>query len=126
MGNTLRARKMVRYLQALKDNGGISTAACDSVGIGYPEPYKWAERYPTFKAKWEKVRRAATEVMLDTVESKAMERVRGNDQYPPDVQMIKFLLATKGKHRGYTQQTEITGPGGEAVRIIVESKEEGV
>lgn len=52
------------------------------------------------------------ETILDFAESKLYKRIDGED-----MTAIKFLLATKGKKRGYTERTELTGADGDVVKI---------
>lgn len=89
----------VEVLDAIKDSGGIVAEVQRNLGC--------LHRYTVDKYvnKWASTRRAFSdeaESMLDEAESKMYEMIRDKDGT-----MIRFLLSTKGKARGYTERKEI-------------------
>lgn len=65
--------------------------------------------------KWECTKRAfqdEAEKVLDLAETKLIEAIKDGD-----TGMIKYLLSTKGKGRGFTERTEITGEDGGPIEI---------
>jgi hypothetical protein len=65
--------------------------------------------------RWEETRvalAAETERALDFSESMMRKAIEDGDG-----KMIRFHLSTKGKNRGYSTRTEVTGANGEAVGV---------
>jgi hypothetical protein len=52
------------------------------------------------------------ELNLDRTESKLLLAIKAGEPWA-----IKFMLSTKGKHRGYTERMEVTGADGAPVTV---------
>ena len=53
-------------------------------------------------------------LILDLAETNMRKAVKAGEEWA-----IKFLLKTKGKDRGYTERTELTGQGGDPLQVQV-------
>lgn len=87
--------KKRKFIEALRQNYGIITSACEAVEIGRSTFYYWCKNDEKFKEAVEEV----TEVQVDFVESKLMQLINAND-----TTAIIFYLKTKGKKRGYNEK----------------------
>ena len=99
-----------RYIREGKILGsaGIVSTVADRLGCAW----RTAEKYIK---KWKSTKRAFEdegERVLDLAESKMMVAINEGDG-----RMIRYLLSTKGKGRGYTERQEITGPEGGAIKF---------
>lgn len=97
-------------IQALRDTKGMVYLAADRIGCAVNTVYNYIDRYPTVKAAFEE----ASGRMLDEGETKLYEHVINGDAWA-----VCFLLRTKGKHRGYVERQEVTGPDGKDIVIKV-------
>ena len=84
-------------LEALEKSLGIVTSACKAVGISRQTHYKYMNSDAEYAAKVNEL----TEVQLDFVESKLIERINKGDTVA-----IIFYLNNKGKSRGYNRHNE--------------------
>ncbi len=71
----------------------------------------YANRYPTVAAALHTER----EDLIDYAEEGLKNAVINGEAWA-----IAFALKTIGKHRGYTERTEITGADGEGLKVIIE------
>jgi len=97
------------FLDAIPGSGGIITTIARRVGCAWHTAAKYIDKYVT-------VRRAVDdehETMLDIVEGAAFKQARDGDG-----PMIRYILSTKGKERGYTERHEVTGDRGGPVEVI--------
>ena len=85
--------------------------AADRLGCSHQTIYNYGERYTSVKAEMEK----QDGVVDDTAELKLIQAI-----YNGEAWAIKFRLATKGRHRGYVERTEVTGKDGEPIRVSIE------
>jgi hypothetical protein len=99
-------------LQALEKNLGVITPALKMAGVGRSTYYKMLETDPEFKAKINELK----EIALDYAETSLFKQIKNGT---PSSTM--FYLKTKGKHRGYIEQQDVTS-GGEKInsQITVE------
>jgi hypothetical protein len=105
MGRQFTAKQ---FLDAIPKSGGIITTIAKRVGCVWHTAKKYIDAMPT-------VHRAyidECESILDMAESKLFEAVLAGDS-----QMVKYILSTKGKRRGYTEKLEIDTQG--TVHVIV-------
>ena len=65
--------------------------------------YKWLEDDPAFAEAVESIRQE----QIDTVESALLNKIEDGD-----TTAVIFYLKTKGKERGYSERTELTGRDG--------------
>ena len=82
-------------LKAVEGCSGIISTVAGRLGCDWHTAKKYID-------KWTETRRAyadSTETVLDFVEGKAIERVKEGDG-----SMIRFILATKGRKRGYGEK----------------------
>jgi len=90
------------WLEAFKSKAFNITAACKQIGIDRSLFYKWMGN-PLFAQRVKDV----MEEKLDFIESKLFQKVKDGD-----ITAIIFALMTLGKHRGYIERQEVTGPNG--------------
>lgn len=111
------------FLKALELSLGNVTEACKKAKIHRSTFYDWKEKDPDFIEALNYVE----EQMLDFVEGKMRERIKGyshtetkvfnykgkiitkdvTKHYPPDSGLIAFYLETKGQKRGYIKKQVI-------------------
>jgi Helix-turn-helix of insertion element transposase len=76
---------------------GTVTSAAKQCGISRSTHYQWMK-----SKKYAAQVRELAEVALDFAESKLLKNISNGD-----TTAIIFYLRTKGKHRGYTERTEV-------------------
>ena len=97
-------------LEAIKGSGSIVSTVARRLGCEWITAKRYIE-------KWEVTQRAMLdeeETILDMAESKLYEAIQKDD-----IQAAKWILATKGKRRGFSERHEITGADAEPIRIEV-------
>ncbi len=98
-----------KILKAIEGTGGLKTAIATKLGVHRTTVLEYEKKYET-------VRRAIEEEadkILDKCESNLFVRIQeGNED------TSRWVLARKGKNRGYSERTEITGKEGEGVQLI--------
>ena len=99
-----------QIIAALKETKGMVYLAADRMGCHADTIHAYARRYKSVQECIDHER----EKILDIGELKLVQKVMDGDDG-----MIKFLLSTRGKKRGYTTGTEISGPDGESLIIKV-------
>jgi len=92
-----------QMIAALKETRGMVYLAADRIGCHAETILNYAKRYPTVQAAIDHER----EKILDVAELKLVQAVMDGNEG-----MIKYLLSTRGKKRGYTTGVEVTGEGG--------------
>lgn len=108
-GEPETVRRKVRFLRALEALNGVITHAARAAHISREIVVHWRRNDPVF-AEAEK---AISEVTLDGVERELFKQIgRG------EVAATLFYLKTKGKHRGYVERTELSGPNGGPVSTL--------
>jgi len=99
----MRSGKEINYskeqvLKAIKDSYGITSQVAENLNCSWATARKYVN-------KWECTKKALdeeNEKSLDFSESMLLKRIQeGSDQ------MIKFHLATKGKKRGYNDESKV-------------------
>jgi hypothetical protein len=107
-GNGITAERMI---DAVKEARGFVTKACDILGIGRTSFYNYLKRYATVQQALEDTR----EKRHEWVESKLMKAIEADN-----LTAIIFYLKTQGKHLGYVERQEYTGPEGNEIifRVI--------
>lgn len=116
MDNTEHKKKAV--IVALENSLGIVTTACKQAEIGRTQFYNWLKEDEDFAAKVKDIENVA----FDFVESQLFRQIRENN-----TAATIFYLKTKGKNRGYSERTEITGADGQGfspVQILIPPKPE--
>lgn len=101
-----------QVLAAIKGSMGIiSKIAHNLDGCAWGTANKYVNRWAETRAAYAD----ESERALDLSESQLLKAVQAGDG-----PMIRFHLATKGKQRGYTERTEVTGAdGGEVVFKVI-------
>lgn len=97
-------------IEALQKSMGNISHACKQVGITRETHYEWKRTDAVYEAEV----RDVVESAIDYVESKLMLQIQ-RDNYIA----IIFYLKTKGKHRGWTERVENTGPDGGPISHVV-------
>lgn len=87
-----------QFIAAIPGTGGIVSAIAKKIGCDWHTARKYIDNHPTVKAAYS----AECEAVLDLAEAKLIEQVQGGEGWA-----IKYLLSTKGKHRGYIERQEI-------------------
>ena len=111
----------VRYtdaqiIEALISSAGIQSVAAELLERTYGRPY-------TRKAINKRIQNSTRlREILDDINEKVLDTAEGqlriaNGKGEPWA--VQFILKTKGKHRGYTERIEQTGPGGGPVQHAV-------
>lgn len=91
------------FVKAFAQSRGIIAPACKAVSINRTTYYDWMERDPAFAEAVEAIRQE----QIDTVESALLNKIEDGD-----TTAVIFYLKTKGKERGYSERTELTGRDG--------------
>lgn len=100
-----------KVIAALTETKGMVYLAARKLGCDPSGIYKLIKRSAAVRDAWEAIKGETT----DTVELKLWQRILDND-----LAAITFYLKTKGKDRGYSERTEVTGADGGAVLIRVD------
>ena len=105
--NTQKPTKKEIFLQALENNLGHITKACDAAKIHRRTYYSWVDKDKNFKEECDNVEAG----LIDLAENKLLEKIK-DDKSPHQMTAIIFFLKTKGKSRGYDEkhQIELTKP----------------
>ena len=92
MGRKKKIYKKADILEAIKGSGGIVTTVALALNCDWHTAKANIERYEETREAFE----GESETGLDLVEGKAYAQARNGDGA-----MIRFILATKGRKRGY-------------------------
>lgn len=93
-------------IEALEQNMGIVSAACQAVDMPRSTFYNWLKDDPEFKAAVDEIQ----EFAIDHVESVLHGQINKGD-----TTACIFYLKTKGKKRGYIEKQEIEHSGQVAI-----------
>lgn len=99
-----------QVIQALQNNRGLVTQAAEELKAGVRTIYDYADRYPTIKETIKTLK----ESRLDYTEGKLYDLI---DKCEPSA--IFFHLKTQGKHRGFVERQELSGPDGKKMDPLV-------
>ena len=100
-----------QMIEAIQEAEGNLTEAARILGCSRTTIYNYMERYVTIKEAYAE----ANERTIDWVEGKLLEQCRRGN-----ITAIIFFLKTKGKHRGYVERQEVSGPDGDKIQVLVE------
>lgn len=106
--NTARTKK--RLIEEMFKHKGVLTNAVRAVGCSFQTYYVYMKEDENFRARIEEVKEAA----IDFVEDKLFQQIEMNIP-----QSTIFFLRTRGRHRGYSERTEVTGAEGAPIEIRV-------
>ena len=102
MANAQNAQKTDKkkkdFIEALRNNLGHISNACEAAKIGRRTYYDWIDKDKNFKEDVDHVQ----DSLLDLAESKLLENIENNENTA-----IIFYLKTKGKRRGYIEKQEV-------------------
>ena len=90
--------KKKNFLEALHNNLGNISEACNKINISRQTYYRWVDDDVEFEEQCKNVE----ESLLDLAENRLLEKI---DKY--DTTSIIFFLKTKGKKRGYIEKQEV-------------------
>lgn len=94
--------KKVNMLQALASTLGIVSQACIMANVGRTTHYKWLKNDKKYSSDVYDI----SEVAIDFVESQLFKQIKAGQAAP-----TIFYLKTKGKHRGYIEESIHHVPG---------------
>lgn len=95
-------------IAALKATKGSVYLAAERLGCSHQTVYNYIDRYATVKDAYE----FESGRTLDVAELALYKAIQDGESWA-----VKFILSTKGKNRGYTERTELTGAEGGPVPI---------
>ncbi|OQC57679.1 MAG: hypothetical protein BWX54_01132 [Verrucomicrobia bacterium ADurb.Bin018] len=108
MGRQYNAKQ---FIDAIPASAGIITTIAKRVGCSWHTAKKYIEAMPTLRQAYQD----ECEAILDMAESKLYKAVQDGD-----LQAVKYILATKGKKRGYTERLELGGADGDPIRVVLD------
>ena len=97
-------------IAALRETKGMVYLAADRLGCHARTVLNYAERYKSVQEEIDFQR----EKLVDIGELKLYQAVMDGNEG-----MVKYLLSTRGKKRGYTTATEISGPDGKPIEVAI-------
>jgi len=97
-----------QIIDALRETKGMVYLAAKRLGCEAQTIYNYRDRYPAVRAEMEQ----QDGEVDDAAEMKLYQAIIAGEPWA-----VQFRLRTKGKGRGYTERTEITGANGDAVTI---------
>ena len=98
-----------KILKAIPGTGGLKSAIAVKLGVHYRTILNYEAKYKTVRQAIDEEK----EKILDKAESVLFVRIQNGDE-----DTCKWFLARKGKQRGYTERTEVTGKEGEGIQLI--------
>jgi hypothetical protein len=99
-----------QMIAALKETRGMVYLAADRIGCHPETVLNYAERYKSVRDEINTQR----EKIVDVAELKLVQAVMDGNEG-----MIKYLLSTRGKKRGYTTGHEVSGPEGGPLQVAI-------
>lgn len=100
------------FKNAIVGCGGNKTEIARRLNCSRQTVMNYFEKYPELKQSFEH----EDDVMLEIAESNALRLLNEGD-----AKMTMFVLETKGKNRGWSKRTEITGADGGALALSQET-----
>jgi hypothetical protein len=97
-----------QVIEAIRGSNGIVKNVAMRLGCEWRTVRRYIDKYPTVNRAY----RDEHEKMLDDVESKALELARAGDG-----PMIRYLLSTQGRERGYVTRQEVAGVVEQPLRV---------
>ena len=91
-------KKKKDFIEALRNNLGHISNACEAAKIGRRTYYNWVADDKDFKEDVEHIQ----DSLLDLAETKLLQNIENNENTA-----IIFYLKTKGKKRGYIEKQEV-------------------
>lgn len=110
-GRKKKIFKKQDILNAIKDSGGIITSVAVALNCDWHTAKANIERYEETREAFN----GELETGLDFVEGKAYAQARNGDGA-----MIRFILATKGRNRGYGENAPLPTEAAEDNELTIE------
>lgn len=98
-----------QILEAIKGSQGTVDTVAKRLKCGWITARKYIDKYPQCKDALQ----AEEEVMLDHVETVAAKMAMQGDGA-----MVRFILSTKGKRRGWNEDSAAGGTGGNVTIVF--------
>ena len=109
MGAPKNYKKAI-VLEAIKGSGAIISTVAKRLGCEWITAKTYIEKWPETRAAIADER----ETILDMAEGAVYNSIKeGNTQD------AKWVLATLGKRRGFTERHEITGADGDSIKLVI-------
>ncbi|WP_293857263.1 helix-turn-helix domain-containing protein [uncultured Alsobacter sp.] len=105
-----RKHPTATVIAALEASGGVLAVAAQKLNIHRVTLHRWINDDAALREAVANIK----EEVIDLAEAKLLGQIRDGDK-----DQIRFYLRTQGKHRGYTERVEQTGPNGGAVPVAV-------
>ncbi len=100
-----------QFIAAIKGSGGIITTIAQRVGCQWHTANSYIHRHPlVYKAYLDE-----QEAILDLAETTLLKSIKAGETTD-----AKWLLARRGKHRGYGDNVDVTSGGQAITKVIVE------
>ena len=101
-------QEVIEAIQAAK---GLKSVAARRLGCSWWTVHRMCQRHPTVQRAYEETR----EQLVDLAEAKLMVKLNIGE----DSSIIKWVLATLGKDRGWVERKELTGADGQSLQVNV-------
>ena len=109
----MKGKKKI-FIEALKEQLGVVTAAAKQTGVNRTTHYKWMKQDSKYKEEVD----ALDDLVLDFAENALFKMMKEKN-----TAAVIFFLKCKGKHRGYVERSEqVIEHKGEHLKIIIEEK----
>jgi hypothetical protein len=105
---TSRKYTIDQMVDALHQAKGMNTVAARLLHCNLSTIESYAKAFPQVA----EARRQEREAFLDAGELSLLRAVQNGEAWA-----VCFLLKTQGKHRGYVERQEVSGPGGGAIEV---------
>ena len=97
--------------EALRETKGMVYLAAKRLGVTGATVYNYRDRYASVRAVIEE----QSGEVDDVAEMTLYKAIVAGEPWA-----IQFRLRTKGKTRGYTERTEVTGADGGAITVVID------
>lgn len=100
---------IAKFKKAVEGSGGIKSTIATRLSVTRRGLYQWIEKHPQVN----KLITDESEIILDMAENKLQTIIQfGDIKDSTTLGATKYLLATKGKSRGFIEKSEIEHSGG--------------
>ena len=106
-----------KFVDAVKETGGIITNIAKNLHCSRLTLYKWLKK-PRNNYAYNLIH-DEEERMLDMAENSLYAQVKNHEQWA-----TKYLLATKGKSRGYVEKQEVEHSGSQEIVFTINQPKE--
>ena len=114
--------KAKEFIDAIAGTGGIITTIANRVGCSWHTAKKYIDTYPTVTVAYadelDKNLDVAEAIIIDNL--KLLRKEQEQTRKPVETSDARWLLATKGKARGYSQKQEVEMSGNVDGRRVIE------